>query len=72
MEILTKHEKQRKILETDELIQGLSNLEIFNSALINQGLNPKVTVEKLIPFFNIEYFPADAAIFHYGNLLYIF
>lgn len=72
MEILTKHEKQRKAPETNELIQGLSKLEIFNANLINQGLNPKTTVGKLVPFFTIEYFPSNTAIFHYGNSSRIF
>jgi len=54
-----------------QVTKALMKLDIFNTRLVRQNINPKIIVERLIPFLNYEVFYATTPIIHYGSLFFL-
>jgi len=67
-EIISRQQHKKPVWSDIQLVtKALMKLDIFNSRLVRQNINPKIIVERIIPFLNYEVFYATTPIIHYGQ-----
>jgi hypothetical protein len=63
---MNKKEHKRLPTDLEYLTMGLFKLNIFCKPLIPHLLHWKGVIEKIIPYLDLEFFPAGTPIIHYG------
>lgn len=67
-EIISRQQHKKPVWSDIQLVtKALMKLDIFNSRLVRQNINPKIIVERIIPFLDYEVFYATTPIIHYGQ-----